>query len=47
MGAPEAFTTTADVGHWIGGARVPGTSGRSQPVWNPATGAVARQLTLR
>ena len=24
--------------HWIGGKSVPGTSGRSGPVWNPATG---------
>jgi malonate-semialdehyde dehydrogenase (acetylating) / methylmalonate-semialdehyde dehydrogenase len=24
--------------HWIGGRRVAGTSGRSGPVWNPATG---------
>ena len=24
--------------HWIGGTSVPGTSGRSGPVWNPATG---------
>ncbi len=24
--------------HWIGGKTLPGTSGRSGPVWNPATG---------
>ena len=46
MGAPEAFTTTIDVGHWIAGRRVAGTSGRQQPVFNPATGAVARQVEL-
>ena len=46
MGAPEAFTTTTDVGHWIGGRRVAGTSGRQQAVFNPATGAVARQVAL-
>ncbi len=46
MGAPQAFTATTDVGHWIGGRLVPGTSGRQQPVWNPATGQVARQLAL-
>jgi len=46
MGAPEAFTTTTDVGHWIAGQRVPSTSGRQQPVFNPATGAVARQVAL-
>ncbi|HSI47785.1 MAG TPA: CoA-acylating methylmalonate-semialdehyde dehydrogenase [Ideonella sp.] len=46
MGAPEAFTHTADVGHFIGGQRVPASSGRSQAVYNPATGAVARQVQL-
>ncbi|GAB4122978.1 MAG: CoA-acylating methylmalonate-semialdehyde dehydrogenase [Rubrivivax sp.] len=46
MGAPEAFTQTTDVGHWIGGQRVAATGGRSQPVWNPATGQVARQVQL-
>jgi malonate-semialdehyde dehydrogenase (acetylating)/methylmalonate-semialdehyde dehydrogenase len=46
MGAPEAFTTTTTVGHWIAGERVASTSGRQQPVFNPATGAVARQVAL-
>jgi malonate-semialdehyde dehydrogenase (acetylating)/methylmalonate-semialdehyde dehydrogenase len=46
MGAPEAFTTTSDVGHWIGGRRSDGRSGRRQAVYNPATGAVARQVAL-
>ena len=46
MGAPQAFTATTDVGHWIGGRLMPGASGRQQPVWNPATGRVARQLAL-
>ncbi len=46
MGAPEAFTQTTDVGHFIAGRAVPGTSGRSQPVYNPATGQVARQVAL-
>jgi malonate-semialdehyde dehydrogenase (acetylating)/methylmalonate-semialdehyde dehydrogenase len=46
MGAPEAFTQTTDVGHYIGGRAVPGTSGRQQAVYNPATGAVARQVAL-
>jgi malonate-semialdehyde dehydrogenase (acetylating) / methylmalonate-semialdehyde dehydrogenase len=26
------------IGHWVGGKRVEGQSGRSGPVWNPATG---------
>ena len=46
MGAPEAFTATAEVGHYIDGQRVASTSGRRQPVWNPATGTVARQVAL-
>jgi len=46
MGAPEAFTQTTDVGHFIGGRAVPGASGRQQAVFNPATGAVARQVAL-
>ncbi|MEP6468358.1 MAG: CoA-acylating methylmalonate-semialdehyde dehydrogenase [Chloroflexota bacterium] len=32
------------VNHWIAGKRVPGTSGRSGPVYNPATGQVAREV---
>ncbi len=32
------------VNHWIGGKRVAGTSGRQGPVYNPATGKVARQV---
>ncbi len=46
MGATEAFTTTSDVGHWIGGRAVPGTGTRRGDVYNPATGAVARQVLL-
>jgi malonate-semialdehyde dehydrogenase (acetylating) / methylmalonate-semialdehyde dehydrogenase len=32
--------------HWIGGARVEGTSGRSGPVYNPATGAQSGAVDL-
>src|SRR5213075_2873537 len=46
MGAPEAFTTSTEVGHFIDGRAVASTSGRRQPVYNPATGAVARQVAL-
>jgi malonate-semialdehyde dehydrogenase (acetylating)/methylmalonate-semialdehyde dehydrogenase len=46
MGAPEAFTATSDVGHWIGGRTVPGRAARRQDVFNPATGRVARQVLL-
>jgi malonate-semialdehyde dehydrogenase (acetylating)/methylmalonate-semialdehyde dehydrogenase len=34
------------VGHWIGGTRVAGASGRRGPVFNPATGQVAREVDL-
>jgi malonate-semialdehyde dehydrogenase (acetylating)/methylmalonate-semialdehyde dehydrogenase len=46
MGATEAFASTADIGHFIDGRRAAGASGRRQPVYNPATGAVARQVAL-
>ena len=35
-----------DIGHYINGARVPGGSGRSSPVYNPASGAVIGQAQL-
>ncbi len=35
---------TERVSHWIGGRVVPGTSGREGPVYNPATGQVARRV---
>jgi malonate-semialdehyde dehydrogenase (acetylating) / methylmalonate-semialdehyde dehydrogenase len=34
----------ARINHWIGGRIVPGESGRSGPVYNPATGEVAAQV---
>lgn len=46
MGAHDPFTATAEVGHFIQGAPVASRSGRRQAVWNPATGAVARQVVL-
>ena len=50
MGAPETFTaafvSSTEVGHYIDGRAVASTSGRRQPVWNPSTGAVARQVAL-
>jgi malonate-semialdehyde dehydrogenase (acetylating) / methylmalonate-semialdehyde dehydrogenase len=46
MGAPAAFTQTADIGHWIAGAAHAGTGGRKQTVWNPTTGQAARQVLL-
>ena len=34
------------IGHYIGGARVPGKSGRTADVFNPATGEVQAQVAL-
>jgi malonate-semialdehyde dehydrogenase (acetylating)/methylmalonate-semialdehyde dehydrogenase len=46
MGAPAAFTQTQDVAHWIAGAAQRGNGTRQQTVWNPTTGAPARQVLL-
>ena len=46
MSAIESFTASDEVGHYFGGRKVAGTSGRRQGVYNPATGAVARQVAL-
>jgi len=41
-----AFTSAAAIGHFIGGEHVVHPDARTQSVFNPATGAVARQLHL-
>jgi malonate-semialdehyde dehydrogenase (acetylating) / methylmalonate-semialdehyde dehydrogenase len=41
-----AYTTTEVVGHFIDGQRVVPANARSQPIYNPALGKVARQLVL-
>ena len=46
MGAPQPFSSTADIGHWIDGRRTARADVRSQPVWNPATGQAARRVLL-
>ncbi len=46
MNTIAAFTDTAQVGHYIDGQERPGTGGRSQPVYNPATGQQARHVAL-
>ncbi|MFM2058295.1 MAG: hypothetical protein RLY71_2680 [Pseudomonadota bacterium] len=46
MKTPTAYTASADIAHYINGEVVAGRSGRSQAVYNPATGAVARQVVL-
>ncbi|MCU4653554.1 CoA-acylating methylmalonate-semialdehyde dehydrogenase [Roseibacterium sp. SDUM158016] len=35
-----------EIGHWIDGKRVAGTSGRFADVWNPATGEVQAKVAL-
>lgn len=35
-----------EIAHWIDNARVAGTSGRSQPVYNPATGEAEKAVAL-
>jgi malonate-semialdehyde dehydrogenase (acetylating)/methylmalonate-semialdehyde dehydrogenase len=44
-GVASADASPAErVSHWIGGRTVPGTSGRESPVFDPATGTVARYV---
>ena len=40
----QAGTTLGAVHHWIGGRHVEGTSGRRGPVYDPATGRLAREV---
>ncbi|MDN3919348.1 CoA-acylating methylmalonate-semialdehyde dehydrogenase [Roseateles violae] len=46
MSSASPYTRSEDLTHFIGGKPVAATSGRSQAVYNPTTGAVARQLQL-
>ena len=46
MGAPPAYTTDTDIGHWIAGRPQRGSGGGTQTVWNPTTGTAARQVLL-
>jgi malonate-semialdehyde dehydrogenase (acetylating)/methylmalonate-semialdehyde dehydrogenase len=39
-------TERKTIGHWIGGAPVAGTSGRSGPVYNPATGEQSGEVSF-
>jgi malonate-semialdehyde dehydrogenase (acetylating)/methylmalonate-semialdehyde dehydrogenase len=42
----SAFTSSTPVGHFIQGERLVPAGARTQAVWNPSTGTVARQLHL-
>jgi malonate-semialdehyde dehydrogenase (acetylating)/methylmalonate-semialdehyde dehydrogenase len=45
--APTTASTHLPViGHWVNGAERPSTSGRTAPVYNPATGAVQAEVAL-
>jgi malonate-semialdehyde dehydrogenase (acetylating)/methylmalonate-semialdehyde dehydrogenase len=44
--AAAGTTELGRVNHWIGGRRVPGSSGRRGPVYEPATGKLAREVDL-
>ena len=46
MSRPNMSVAAPGIGHAINGCVVPGTSSRSQPVFNPATGAVTGQVAL-
>ncbi len=46
MDTRVGYTSTADIGHYVGGRPQAAEGGRKQAVWNPATGAVARQVQL-
>jgi len=47
MAAPVPYTANAEIGHWIAGApSLGGPGSRRQPVYNPSTGTVARQVLL-
>ncbi|HMJ80010.1 MAG TPA: CoA-acylating methylmalonate-semialdehyde dehydrogenase [Candidatus Dormibacteraeota bacterium] len=43
-GSAAVAAAASRVVHWIGGQRVAGTSGRTGPVYDPATGAIAREV---
>src|SRR5258706_8890052 len=42
----DATGALSRVDHWIGGRRVAGASGRFGPVFDPATGATAREVAF-
>ena len=50
LAAPDVKTPVAasvrEINHWIDGRAVPGTSGRSSDVYNPATGRVQAKVPL-
>ncbi|WP_052226346.1 CoA-acylating methylmalonate-semialdehyde dehydrogenase [Microbacterium mangrovi] len=45
-GVSDADAAVRAIGHWIDGAERASTSGRTAPVYNPATGAVTAEVAL-
>lgn len=43
---PKSGQAVTRIGHWIGGKLQAGTSGRSGPVFNPATGVQAGDVAF-
>ncbi|HEY2403126.1 MAG TPA: aldehyde dehydrogenase family protein, partial [Steroidobacteraceae bacterium] len=46
MSTPTHYQSKATISHWIGGKPVEAANARTQDVFNPATGEVARQVAL-
>ena len=46
MNTPQAFEIKEDIGHFVGGKIIQPKAGRYADVYNPATGAIARQVAL-
>jgi malonate-semialdehyde dehydrogenase (acetylating)/methylmalonate-semialdehyde dehydrogenase len=46
MNALPAAAATPEISHWIGGRRVPGTSGRLADVYHPSSGRVSGRVAL-
>src|ERR1700712_188075 len=46
MSTPQAYVSSAEIAHFIGGKATPATGGRRQPVYNPAPGPTPRHVAL-
>jgi malonate-semialdehyde dehydrogenase (acetylating) / methylmalonate-semialdehyde dehydrogenase len=46
MNSPQTVLAQSVIGNWINGARAPHTPSRLAPVYNPATGEIAREVIL-
>ena len=44
--SPADIASPATIGHYLNGSAVTPAAGRSQPVFNPATGAVSGHVAL-